>query len=118
MVGKVSMGAGAAGAIRYCYFDKDNAEEGAIRGELLYSNDLWEARLPNGQLNVACLGAQFHQVAALNKDTRKFLWHQTFNFPPGEKVSNETMVKIARDFAKDFGFEDNQYLVFRQIGRA
>ena len=108
------MGAGAAGVINYCYADQQVPEgEKVIRGELLYSNEIWEARLPDGRLNVASIAAQFHQVAALNEDTKKFLWHQTFSFPPGEKISNETMVKIARDFAKDFGFEDNQYLVFR-----
>jgi hypothetical protein len=116
MIGKISMGAGAAGAIRYCYYDKEatytNGEK-VIRGELLYSNDLYISKLPNAHLHIQSMSAQFHQVAALNDKARRFLWHQTFNFPPGEKVSNETMVKIARDFAKEFGFENNQYLVFR-----
>jgi len=118
MVGKVSLGARAAGVISYCYFEQDQPQEEVIRGELLYSNEVWEARHPNGELNLASLAAQFHQTAALNRDTTKFIWHQTFSFPPGEKVTNETMVKIARDFAKDFGFEDNQYLVFRHRDKA
>lgn len=116
MIGKISMGAGAAGAIGYCYYDKqatDTNGEKVIRGELLYSNELYIPKLPNAHLHIQSMAAQFHQVAALNDKTRKFLWHQTFNFPPGEKVSNETMVKIARNFAREFGFENNQYLVFR-----
>lgn len=116
MIGKLSMGAGAAGAISYCYYDKkatDGNGEKIIRGELLYSNELFITKLPNTHLHVNQISAQFHKVAQLNTKTEKFIWHQTFNFPPGENVSNETMVKIARDFARDFGFENNQYLVFR-----
>lgn len=122
MIGKVTMGSGAAGVISYCYLDdknaykqlgKDAGSEIVERGELLYSNEVWQARLANGQLNVAAMAAQFHDVATLNAATTKFLWHQTFSFKPGDTVSNETMVKIARDFAKEFGFEHNQYMVFR-----
>lgn len=116
MIGKLSMGAGAAGAISYCYYDKkatDGNGEKIIRGELLYSNELFVTKLPNTHLHVQLLAAQFQQVAQLNTKTEKFIWHQTFNFPPGEIVSNEIMVKIARDFAREFGFEHNQYLVFR-----
>jgi hypothetical protein len=116
MIGKISMGAGAVGAIGYCYYDKEATDtngEKLIRGELLFSNELYIPKLPNAHLHIQRMAAQFHQVAALNDKTKKFLWHQTFNFPPGEKVSNETMVKIARDFARDFGLENNQYLVFR-----
>jgi hypothetical protein len=116
MIGKLSMGAGAAGAISYCYYDKkatDGNGENIVRGELLYSNEVFITKLPNTNLHVHSLAAQFHEVAQLNTRTEKFIWHQTFNFPPEEKVSNETMVKIARDFAREFGFEHNQYLVFR-----
>jgi len=116
MIGKLSMGAGAAGAISYCYYDKnatDGNGEKVVRGELLYSDELFVTKLPNTHLHVQHLAAQFQQVAQLNTKTEKFIWHQTFNFPPGENVSNETMVKIARDFAREFGFEQNQYLVFR-----
>ncbi|QHT65378.1 relaxase/mobilization nuclease domain-containing protein [Rhodocytophaga rosea] len=116
MIGKLSMGAGAVGAISYCYYDKkatDGNGEKAVRGELLYSNEVFITKLPNTHLHLQYLAAQYHQVAQLNTKTEKFIWHQTFNFPPGENVSNETMVKIACDFAREFGFEHNQYLVFR-----
>ncbi|MDJ1470251.1 relaxase/mobilization nuclease domain-containing protein [Xanthocytophaga flava] len=122
MIGKLTLGQGAVGAISYCYYgergETDASGEKVIRGELLYSNEVFESMLPNGHLNVKDLGYQYHQVAALNGKVSKFLWHQTFNFPIGEKISNETMVKIARDFATDFGFEDNQYMVFRHKDKA
>jgi hypothetical protein len=109
------MGKGAAGLIRYCYYEEGSSQtkERAIRGELLYSNELFENYLSNGHLDIRTLAQQFHQVAALNEKTEKFVWHQTINFPPGEQVSNEVMVNIAKDFAQYFGFEQNQYLVFR-----
>ena len=120
MIGKLTLGTGAADLIRYCYYAKD--EQGRlthiIRGELLYSNALYEARLPNGHLDIKALSAQYEEVASTNAKTSKFMWHQTLNFHPDEKISNEMMVRLARDFAQAFGFEDNQYLVFRHRDRA
>ncbi len=120
MIGKLTLGQGAAALIRYCYYAKD--EQGKlrdiVRGELLYSNDLYEARLPNARLDIPAIAHQYHKIARVNTKTTKFVWHQTLNFHPEEKVSNEMMVKLAREFAQAFGFEHNQYLVFRHRDRA
>lgn len=48
-----------------------------------------------------------------NRNLTKFMWHQSFSFPPGERPSNELITKIATEFAREFGFEDNQLLVFK-----
>lgn len=48
-----------------------------------------------------------------NRNLTKFMWHQSFSFPPGERPSNELITNIANEFAREFGFEDNQMLVFK-----
>ena len=120
MIGKLTLGQGVGALIRYCYYVKD--EQGKlttqVRGELLYSNALYEARLPDGRLDVKALADQYEGVASANTKTSKCVWHQTLNFHPDEKVSNEMMVRLSREFAQAFGFEDNQYLVFRHRDRA
>ena len=119
MIGKLKLGSGAAALIKYCYYAKD--ENGRltdiIRGELLYSNQLYESRLSNGHLDINNIASQYQRIADTNSKTTKFIWHQTLNFHPEEKVSNEMMVTLAREFAQAFGFKDNQYLVFRHRDR-
>lgn len=44
---------------------------------------------------------------------QKYFYHTSLNFPPHEKISNEQMVQIARDYLIRNGFDQHQYIVFR-----
>ena len=47
----------------------------------------------------------------LNARVEKPVWHTSLNFPESDKVSPQLMVEIAKEFATDFGLQNNQYVV-------
>jgi hypothetical protein len=59
------------------------------------------------------MASQFLDNMDKNRNLTKFMWHQSSSFPPGEKPTNGKIINIATDFASEFGFEQNQMLVFK-----
>lgn len=120
MIGKASLGSYAKRLIEYCYYDKQvsvkmqrklDAED--VRGELVYIQNLGIKIEPDGKLDLNYLIKQFVDNHEKNTGLTKFMWHQSFSFAPGEKPGNDTITQIASEFAKEFGFENNQLLVFK-----
>jgi Relaxase/Mobilisation nuclease domain len=117
MIGKASTGGGAAGVLDYCYFDKDKQKK-EPRGEILFCQNLTLSKLPNGIFDMKHLAKQFEEVANLNTRMKKYIWHQSFSFPIDEKPDEEQIQEIVLEFSKEFGFEDNQLIVFRHADTA
>jgi hypothetical protein len=120
MIGKASLGSYAKGLIEYCYYDKhvsakmrQRLDEQDVRGELVYIQNLGIKMDANGKLDLNYLINQFTSNHTQNTNLKKFMWHQSFSFAPGEKPGNETIAEISTEFAKEFGFEQNQMLVFK-----
>lgn len=120
MIGKARLGSYAKRLIEYCYYDKQvsakmqmKLDTEDIRGELVYIQNLGIKINPDGKLDLDYLIKQFVDNHSKNKQLTKFMWHQSFSFAPGEKPGNETIIHIATEFAREFGFEDNQLLVFK-----
>ncbi|MCF0075347.1 relaxase/mobilization nuclease domain-containing protein [Dyadobacter sp. CY261] len=120
MIGKASLGNYAKGLIEYCYYDKhvsakmrQQLDEQDVRGELVYIQNLGIKMQANGKLDLNYLINQFTSNHMQNTNLKKFMWHQSFSFAPGEKPGNETIAEISTEFAKEFGFEQNQMLVFK-----
>jgi hypothetical protein len=120
MIGKASLGSYAKGLIEYCYYDKhasakmrQRLDEQDVRGELVYIQNLGIKMDANGRLDLNYLINQFTSNHMQNTQLKKFMWHQSFSFAPGEKPGNETIAEISTEFAKEFGFEQNQMLVFK-----
>jgi len=67
----------------------------------------------DGKLDLNYLINQFNSNHMQNVNLKKFMWHQSFSFAPGEKPGNETITEISNEFAREFGFEQNQMLVFK-----
>lgn len=63
------------------------------------------------------LTQQFMSTREKNRKLSKFTWHHSFSFPPGEKPTVEQIREIALAFASEFGFENNQMLVFRHMDK-
>ncbi|WP_254410948.1 relaxase/mobilization nuclease domain-containing protein [Dyadobacter diqingensis] len=125
MIGKVGLGRYAKGILAYCYYDKQLSikqikQLGAddVRGELVYIQNLALQRLPDGRFDIDNLSKQFLDNMEKNRRLTKFIWHQSFSFPPGENPGNEKITEIALQFAKDFGFEDNQMALFLHTDKA
>ena len=120
MIGKASLGSYAKGLIEYCYYDKhvsakmrQRLDEQDVRGELVYIQNLGIKMHADGKLDLNYLINQFTSNHMQNTNLKKFMWHQSFSFAPGEKPGNETIAEISTEFAKEFGFEQNQMLVFK-----
>ena len=119
MIGKVGLGRYAKGILAYCYYDKQLSTKQIkqlgtddVRGELVYIQNLALQKLPDGRFDIDNLSRQFLDNMEKNRMLTKFIWHQSFSFPPGENPANDKITEIALQFAKDFGFEDNQMAVF------
>lgn len=121
MIGKMTSGSNPSGLLYYCYYEKDklSAEEKAkltpddIRGELIYIQNLAIQTLPDGRFDMDYLAKQFRDCADQNQHLKNYVWHQSFSFPNGEAPTKEQIEDISTSFARDFGFSENQLVVFR-----
>jgi hypothetical protein len=120
MIGKAGLGSYAKGMLEYCYYEKELTRKQRkelspddVRGELIYIQHLGIKTLDDGRLDLDYLAKQLLDNMDKNRNLTKFMWHQSFSFPPGERPSNDLVTHIATEFAKEFGFETNQMLVFK-----
>jgi hypothetical protein len=120
MIGKAGLGSFAKGILEYCYYEKELSETKRrqmtvedVRGELVYVQHLAVKLLADKRLDLNYLSNQFLDNRDKNRRLTKFMWHQSFSFPAGENPTNDQITAIANTFAKDFGFDHNQMLVFK-----
>ncbi|MDQ6482607.1 relaxase/mobilization nuclease domain-containing protein [Dyadobacter sp. LHD-138] len=125
MIGKAGLGSYAKGILEYCYYEKELTGKQRksltledVRGELIYVQHLALETVPDGRYDLDYLARQFLDNMDKNRNLTKFIWHQSFSFPPGEKPSDEQITNIATEFAREFGFAQNQMLVFRHLDTA
>ena len=106
MIGKITIGKSFRGCILYCLNDKiqEHNREQVMknRAEVLLFNK--------------CCGdqkeliTQFNEVRLLNTKLSKPVLHITLSLAPGEKLEKNQMMEICEACAKDFGFENNQFI--------
>lgn len=121
MIGKVTGGSNPIGLLNYCYYEKEKlsvAEKARltpddVRGEIVYIQNLGIDTLPDGRFDMDYLAKQFRDCADKNQNLKNYVWHQSFSFPKGEVPTKEQIQRISTTFAKDFGFSDNQLVVFQ-----
>ena len=120
MIGKASLGSHIKGILEYCYYDKEltakmkkERKPQDIRGELVYIQNLAIKTHGDGRINLDYLARQYLENHQNNKRLTKYVWHQSFSFAPGERPDNDKIIRISTEFAKEFGFEENQMVVFR-----
>lgn len=120
MIGKAGLGSYAKGILEYCYYQKgqqttasEQSKQQSVRGELVYIQNLALKTAPDGTLDLDYLARQYTDNHSKNKKLTKYVWHQSFSFSPGEKPGSDKIMRICREFAKEFGFEQNQMVVFK-----
>jgi hypothetical protein len=121
MIGKVTGGSSSIGLLNYCYYEKEKLSvrekerltPDDVRGEIVYIQNLGIDTLPDGRFDMDYLAKQFRDCADKNLNLKNYVWHQSFSFPKGEVPTKEQMQRISTIFAKDFGFSDNQLVVFQ-----
>ncbi len=106
MIGKITIGKSFRGCILYCLNDKiqEHNQEQVMknRAELLLFNKCYG--------NQKELIRQFNEVRRLNTKLSKPVLHITLSLAPGEKLAKNKMAEISEACAKDFGFENNQFI--------
>jgi hypothetical protein len=106
MIGKITIEKSFRGCILYCLNDKiqrPNQEEiMKNRAEVLLFNKCYGSQKE--------LIQQFNEVRWLNTKFSKPVLHITLSLAPGEKLANNKLMEICESCAKDFGFENNQFI--------
>lgn len=115
MIGKITIGKSFGGCIRYCLDDK--LELSREQKQILQKQDglKHENRAEVLEYNM-CYGnkkeltRQFNEVRALRPQLSSPVMHITLSLDQEDVFTTETLRQIGQDFAKEFGFEKNQYI--------
>jgi hypothetical protein len=105
MIGKITIGKCFSGCLKYCLEDKikdQNQLHIKNRAEILMYNKCYG----NGKELVQ----QFYEVRQLNTKLSKPVLHITLSLAPGENLGKGKLMEMCEHCAKDFGFENNQYV--------
>ncbi|MBD0284316.1 MAG: relaxase/mobilization nuclease domain-containing protein [Flavisolibacter sp.] len=104
MIGKIIIGKSFRGCLMYCLHDKQGqAPVVKDRAEVLLYNKCYGSNKE--------LIQQFHEVRLLNEKVAKPVLHITLSLAPGEQLGRDKLVELVEGCAKEFGFENNQYVV-------
>ncbi len=106
MIGKIMIGKSFRGCINYCMENKKQKTSENIsqvnRSEVLLFNQCFG--------NTKELIQQFTETRQLNQKLLKPVLHITLSLAQGEKLEKGNLINIVQDCAKDFGFENNQFI--------
>lgn len=125
MIGKVRKSSRASGILNYCYYEKEKLSKkdmerltlNDVRGELIYAQNVALDTLVDGRFDMEYLAQQFRDCASMNSRLQDYIWHQIFSFPAHEDPNQEQLEELAMAFSKDFGFEENQLVVFKHTDK-
>ncbi len=116
MIGKISTGKSFRGCLNYLH-----------EGRLQQSKALQEIEQEKKQAQVICynqcfgnkkeLIQQFNEVRYLNPKLSKPVLHASLSFAHSDQLSHQDKIDIGKQLAKDFGFENNQYVVIEHGDR-
>jgi hypothetical protein len=116
MIGKISTGKSFRGCLNYLH-----------EGRLQQSKALQEVEQEKKRAQVICynqcygnkkeLIQQFNEVRYLNPKLSKPVLHASLSFAYSDQLSNQDKIDIGKQMAKDFGFENNQYVVIEHADR-
>ncbi|MBB6130132.1 relaxase/mobilization nuclease domain-containing protein [Mucilaginibacter lappiensis] len=116
MIGKISTGKSFRGCLHYLH-----------EGRLQQSKALQEIEQEKKQAQVICynqcfgnkkeLIQQFNEVRYLNPKLSKPVLHASLSFAHSDQLSNQDKIDIGKQMAKDFGFDNNQYVVIEHADR-
>lgn len=116
MIGKIGTGKSFRGCLNYLH-----------EGRLQQSKALQEIEQEKKQARVICynqcfgnkreLIQQFNEVRNLNPRLSKPVLHASLSFAHSDQLSNQDKIDIGKQMAKDFGFENNQYVIIEHGDR-
>jgi hypothetical protein len=116
MIGKISIGKSFGGCLRYCLEDKQELSHEQKLALSKQDGLQHENRAEVLEYNM-CFGnkkelvSQFNDVRTLRPNLSKPVMHISLSLDPEDLYTKEKLRQIGQDFAKEFGFENNQYIV-------
>ena len=106
MIAKISATENLGGALGY-NFKKVEKEEASI----LFSQGLYQDK--EGTYTIAEVFADMQAVIPEKCRTKKTVFHCSINPHPDEKLSDETLTQIAKEYMETLGYGKQPYIVFK-----
>lgn len=112
MVAKINIGSNLYGALAY---NQEKVDEGL--GKVLGSNLVFEP--VDGHFNVSQCMNNFMEFVPAHFRTEKPVFHVSINPHPDDRLSNDQLADIGREYMQKLGYGDQPYLIFKHedIGR-
>lgn len=112
MVAKINIGSNLYGALAY---NQEKVDEGL--GRILGSNLVFEPT--DGQFNVTECMNDFMQFVPAHFRTEKPVFHVSINPHPDDRLTDDQLADIGREYMEKLGYGDQPYLIFKHedIGR-
>lgn len=112
MVAKINIGSNLYGALAY---NQEKVDEGM--GKILGSNLVFEPT--DGQFNVSECMNDFMQFIPAHFRTEKPVFHVSLNPHPDDRLTDEQLTDIGREYMERLGYGNQPYLIFKHedIGR-
>ncbi|MDD4390705.1 MAG: conjugal transfer protein MobB [Eubacteriales bacterium] len=112
MVAKINIGSNLYGALAY---NQEKVDEGL--GKILGSNLVFEPA--DGQINVAECMNDFMQFVPAHFRTEKPVFHVSLNPHPDDRLTDDQLADIGREYMEKLGYGNQPYLIFKHedIGR-
>ncbi|MCC9043894.1 relaxase/mobilization nuclease domain-containing protein [Myroides sp. M-43] len=106
MIAKIGKGSNLIGALSYNQLKVDKGQ-----GSVLFTNNLTE---PTNTSNyIGKLYKQFEPYLLLNNKTEKAVRHISLNPNPKDKLSDQTLNEIAKQYMDSIGYENQPYIVYK-----
>ena len=108
MVANIRSGSSPAGALRYNKekVDKDEAE-------VLFWQKMLEPFDKYGQLDIDTCMESFWPYLEANRRTTNTVFHASLNPSPEDKLTDEQLREIAREYMERMGYGNQPYIVFK-----
>ena len=106
MIAKISATENLGGALGYNFKKVKKGE-----ANILLAAELYQSK--EGRYTMEDVLADMEALIPKNCRTKKMVFHCSLNPHPDEKLSDETLTKIAKEYMKALGYGKQPYIVFR-----
>ena len=106
MIAKISSTENLGGALGYNFKKVEKGEAGILLAQGLYQNK-------EGTYTMAEVFADMEALIPEKCRTKKMVFHCSLNPHPDEKLSDETLMQIAKEYMEALGYGKQPYIVFK-----
>ena len=106
MIAKISSTENLGGALGYNFKKVEKGEASILLAQGLYQNK-------EGTYTMAEVFADMQALIPEKCRTKKMVFHCSLNPHPDEKLSNETLTQIAKEYMETLGYSKQPYIVFK-----